>query len=153
MTKSATALLSVLVLAAAGVCSAADDGVDAATLARIAQYDKGPTSVDVSRYPKVIQGDYRTFRQKCSVCHTPARPINSDFALPDEWSRYVKRMMHKPGSMIGAVDAKRIYTFLVHDASVRRESLLESKLALLAPADRAEQEAKIAAVRPDYRAP
>jgi hypothetical protein len=27
-------------------------------------------------------------------------PINSDYALPDEWSRYIKRMMHKPPKLL-----------------------------------------------------
>ncbi len=150
-TKSAIAIVTALVLGAAGWCRA-DDGVDAATMARIAQFDKGPSTVDVSHYPTPIQKDYRIFRMKCSVCHTLARPINSDFALPDEWSRYVKRMMHKPGSMISPTMAKDIYTFLVYDASVRKHALLEAKLAKLPAADQAAEKAKIAALHQEYDA-
>ena len=126
----------------AGAVRAADD-VDAATKAKIAQFDRGAASVDVSAYPAGIQKNYAMFRQKCTLCHTLARPINCDFALPDEWSRYVKRMMHKPGSMISPASAKKIYEFLVFDSSVRKKALLDAKLAASAPADRATAEAKI----------
>jgi hypothetical protein len=150
-TTSATAIVTALVLAATGWCRA-DDGVDAATMARIAQFDKGPPTVDVSHYPEAIQKDYRIFRMKCSVCHTLARPINSDFALPDEWSRYVKRMMHKPGSMISPKDAKNIYTFLAYDSSVRKHELLEAKLAKLPAADQGAEKAKIAELHQEFDA-
>jgi len=119
------------------------DDVDAATKAKIAGYDKGPASVDVSAYPATIQKDYAVFRQRCTLCHTLARPINSDFVMPDEWSRYIKRMMHKPGSMISNANAKKIYTFLVYDATIRKKAALDGKLASAAPADKADAEAKI----------
>jgi cytochrome c5 len=152
ITKSAAAILTALLLAGAGLCRAADDEIDAATKARIAEFDKGPSTVDVSHYPKGIQENYKVFRQKCSVCHTLARPINSDFALPDEWSRYVKRMMHKPGSMISPTDGKKIYAFLVYDASVRKQAALDAKLAQLPPADQAAEKAKITELHQEYDA-
>jgi len=130
-------------LVGAGVMLAADDEVDAATKAKIAQFDKGPATIDVSAYPAGIQKDYAVFREKCTLCHTLARPINSDFALPDEWSRYIKRMMHKPGSMISNAQAKKIYDFLAFDSSVRKKALFDEKLAAAAPADKAEAEAKL----------
>ena len=123
MNVSRAALLATAVVLVAAVSArAADDEIDAATKARIAEFDKGTATVDVSAYPKLIKDDYRVFAQHCSVCHTLARPINSDFALPDEWSRYVKRMMFKPGSMINAKDAKKIYTFLVYEGHARRQT-------------------------------
>ena len=61
------------------------------------------------------------FTQKCSQCHKLSRPINSDFALPDEWSRYVHRMMNKPGSGIDSGAGKKIYDFLVYDSSSPQE--------------------------------
>jgi hypothetical protein len=136
-----------LVVAAAAMSGTrvirADDDVDAATKAKIAGFDKGPASIDVSSYPATIQKDYAVFRQRCTLCHTLARPINSDFALPDEWSRYIKRMMHKPGSMISPGSAKKIYQFLVYDATVRKKAALDEKLASASPADKADAEAKI----------
>lgn len=137
-------------LVGSSVFGAATDDVDAATKAKIAEFDKGPATIDVSAYPAGIQKNYAVFREKCTLCHTLARPINSDFALPDEWSRYVKRMMHKPGSTISANNAKKIYEFLVYDSSVRKKALLDGKLAQAAPADRAEAEAKIREVVQAY---
>src|SRR6266568_2866095 len=64
---------------------------------RILKYDKGPAKIDVSKYPADIQNGYKIFAKKCSSCHTIARPINCDFALDDEWERYIKRMMRKAG--------------------------------------------------------
>ena len=95
---------------------------------RIAAYDKGPATIDVSKYPPDMQTDYKLFSKKCTHCHTLARPINCEFALPDEWSRYVKRMMRKPDSQISAEDAKKIYEFLVYDSKTRKKELYEKKL-------------------------
>ena len=57
--------------------------------------DKGPDKVNVSSYPAEQQKGYKVFTDKCSKCHTIARPINTTMTK-EEWSRYVKRMMHKP---------------------------------------------------------
>lgn len=95
---------------------------------RIAAYDKGPATIDVSKYPPEMQEDYKLFSKKCTHCHTLARPINSEFALPDEWSRYVKRMMHKPDSQISADEAKKIYEFLVYDSKIRKKDLYDKKM-------------------------
>ena len=149
-TRLITAVLAVLLLTGAGVCRAATDDVDAATKARIAEFDKGPATVDVSKYPAGIQKDYDVFREKCTLCHQLSRPINSDFVLPDEWSRYVKRMMHKPGSGIDSADGKKIYEFLVYDSSVRKKAMLDDKLAKATPEDKTAAEAKIKEVRDKY---
>ena len=149
-TKFATIAVAVLGLIGAGRCGAAEDELDAATKARIAEYDKGPTKIDVSAYPSGVQKNYDVFRQKCTLCHQLSRPINCDFALADEWSRYVKRMMHKPGSMISADQAKKIYSFLVYDSSIRKKAMLDAKLAKLTPEEKVEAEKLIKAVRDEY---
>jgi hypothetical protein len=125
------------------VIRAADDEIDAATKARIAEFDKGPAKIDVSAYPPSIQKNYEVFCEKCTLCHTLARPINSDFALPEEWSRYVKRMMHKPGSNITQASAKKIYEFLAYDSSVRKQALLDAKLTPLPAAEKADAAARL----------
>ena len=130
-------------LLAAGVMLAADPKLDPETQARVDRFEKGPTKVDVSGYPALIQANYEVFREKCSLCHKLSRPINSDYALPDEWSRYVKRMMYKPGSNISAGAGKKIYTFLVYDSAVRKKAMVEEKLAKLGAEQRAAEEAKI----------
>ncbi len=126
MKRSTTLLLLGILLGTFGVWKwiSGDEALDP----RIAAYDKGPATIDVSKYPPDMQADYKVFAQKCSQCHTLARPINCDFALPDEWERYVKRMMRKPNSGINSADGKKIYEFLVYDSQTRRKDFYEKKL-------------------------
>ena len=113
-----------VVLALAGL-KAGQDQLDP----RIAAYDKGPAKIDVSKYPADVQAKYKVFAKKCSGCHTLARAINSDFALEDEWERYVKRMMNKAGpSVINADEGKQIYDFVVYDSKTRKKDLYNRKL-------------------------
>jgi cytochrome c5 len=132
-----------LALIATNVIRAAGDELDAATKARIATYDKGAATIDVSAYPAGIKKNYELFREKCAQCHTLARPINCDFAMPDEWSRYVKRMMNKPGSMITPGNAKKIYEFLVYDTNVRKKAMFDEKLAKATPEEKADAEKRL----------
>ena len=138
-----------LALLGAGVARA-EDQLDAETKARIDKYEQGPATIDVSKYPQGIQDNYETFSQKCAQCHKLSRPVNCDYALPDEWSRYVKRMMRKPGSGIDSADGKKIYEFLTYDSSVRKKAMLDDKLAKLSPEDKAAAEAKIKEVHDKY---
>jgi hypothetical protein len=128
----------------------ADEEMDAATKARIEKYEKGPATIDVSKYPQGIKDNYEVFSQKCTQCHKLSRPVNCDYALPDEWSRYVKRMMRKPGSGISASEAKQIYEFLVYDSSVRKKAMLDEKLATAKPEEKSAAEAKIKEVHDKY---
>jgi mono/diheme cytochrome c family protein len=82
--------------------------------------DKGPDKVDISKYPPEQQKGFKVFADKCSKCHTIARPINTTMTAP-EWSRYVKRMMHKPNSGIGDSQGKTIYEFLAYDQENRKD--------------------------------
>jgi cytochrome c5 len=139
----------VLGASATRVAQAADE-LDAATKARVERFEKGPATVDVSKYPDGIKENYEVFSQKCSQCHKLSRPINSDYALPDEWSRYIKRMMHKPGSGISSGDGKKIYDFLVYDSSVRKKAMVDEKLAKATPEEKAANETKIKEVKDKY---
>ena len=95
---------------------------------RIAAYDKGPAKIDVSKYPAEMKTKYKVFAEKCAKCHSIARPINCEFALEDEWERYIKRMMNKAGpSVISAADGKAIYEFLVYDSKTRKKDLYDKK--------------------------
>ena len=85
--------------------------------------DKGPDKVNVSSYPAEQQKGYKVFTDKCSKCHTIARPINTTMT-PLEWSRYVKRMMHKPNSGISDSQGKTIYEFLAYDQENRKDKNL-----------------------------
>jgi hypothetical protein len=96
---------------------------------RIAAYDKGPAKIDVSKYPADMKTKYKVFADKCAKCHSIARPINCEFALEDEWERYIKRMMNKAGpSVISAADGKSIYEFLVYDSKTRKKDLYDKKM-------------------------
>ncbi len=132
------------------VARAAEEQLDAETKARIERFEKGPATVDVSKYPDTIKEDYEVFSSKCSQCHKLSRPINSDYALPDEWSRYIKRMMHKPGSGISAGDGKKIYDFLVYDSSVRKKKMVDEKLAKATPEEKKTAEDKIKELHDKY---
>lgn len=149
-TRLLTILLGLGVLTLIGAGLALAQALDAATQARVERFEKGPATINVSKYPAGIQENYAVFSQKCSQCHKLSRPINSDYALPDEWSRYIHRMMNKPGSGIGGGDGKKIYDFLVYDSSVRKKAMLDQKLSGLSAADKAAAEAKIKEVTARY---
>ncbi|MYB93408.1 hypothetical protein F4054_17950 [Candidatus Poribacteria bacterium] len=80
--------------------------------------DKGPNFIDVTAYPAKMQEAYELFTNKCSRCHTVARPINSTF-MPEEWRKYVYKMMRKPGSGLTPKTAEEIIRFLIYDARHR----------------------------------
>jgi hypothetical protein len=145
--KLSTILLGGAAFAVIGAGFALAQAVDP----RIEQFDKGPGTIKVSTYPAAIQQDYAVFTQKCSQCHKLSRPINSDFVLPDEWSRYIHRMMSKPGSGIDSGSGAKIYDFLVYDSSVRKKAMLDAKLAKSSPAEKAAAEAKIKEVVAKYK--
>jgi hypothetical protein len=129
---------------------AADDNLDPATKARVERFEKGPATLDVSKYPDGIKEDYEVFSTKCTQCHKLSRPINSDYALPDEWSRYIKRMMYKPGSGISSGEAKKIYDFLVYDSSIRKKTMVDEKLAKATAEEKKTAESKIKEVHDKY---
>lgn len=148
MISKLIALSSITVLVTVG--AVADEPLDAETAARIAKAEAGAKELDVSKYPQALRGYYKTFSEKCSQCHSLARPINSEFALPDEWSRYVKRMMRKPGSGISPADAKQIYEFLAYDSAVRKPKLVEEKLKAASAEERAAAEAAIKKIKDEH---
>ena len=95
---------------------------------RILAYDKGPAKIDVSKYTPEMKTKYKVFAEKCAKCHTIARAINCEFALEDEWERYIKRMMNKAGpSVISAGDGKQIFDFLTYDSKLRKKALYDKK--------------------------
>ena len=109
-----------------GVAVRAQD--DAPVDPRILAYDKGPATIDVSKYPPDIQADYKIFTAKCKKCHTLARPINCELALDTEWEAYLKRMMRKAGTFISPDEGKKIYEFLSYDTKVRKKALYDKKV-------------------------
>src|ERR1035437_5028632 len=145
-----TVITVVALLCGSAVVARAADELDAETKARVERFEKGPATIDISKYPDGLKENYEVFSQKCTQCHKLSRPINSDYALPDEWSRYVKRMMQKPGSGINATEGKKIYEFLVYDSSVRKKAMIDEKLAKVTPDEKKAAEGKIKEVHDLY---
>lgn len=141
---------SALALSRAEVARAAEEQLDPETKARVERFEKGAATIDVSKYPEGIRDNYEIFSQKCAQCHKLNRPINSDYALPADWERYIKRMMHKPGSGISSADGKQIFDFLVYDSSIRKKAMVDEKLAAATPEDKTAAEAKIKEVHDKY---
>lgn len=106
------------------------------------------TDEELKAYSPELQEAYKKMAVKCSACHAPSRPLNSQFVEgggkdkaarsahskklkeqhKDElvwqieaniWERYVKRMSAKPGCNVGK-DAKAIWQFLVADSLQRK---------------------------------
>lgn len=152
--KTVPALLAALVVASAIHAGTAwgDAPQTPEQKAHLQKLDAGSKKIDVSKYPLEQKTAYGVFVKKCSKCHTIARPINSDFVLPAEWQRYIKRMMYKPNSEMSEKDGKAIYQFLVYDASVRKTAQLKKALAALAQ-ERDEAVAKVKAVNPAFTMP
>ena len=148
--RNSKVIAVVVLLSGSALVARAAVELDAETKARVERFEKGAATVDVSKYPDGIKANYEVFSQKCTQCHKLSRPINSDYALPDEWSRYVKRMMHKPGSGINAAEGKEIYEFLVYDSSVRKKAMVDEKLAKATPDEKKAAEGKIKEVHDLY---
>ena len=82
--------------------------------------DNGPDSIDVSKYPKEQQENYQVFADKCSLCHTLARPINTNLSSPEDWKAYVEKMRRKPRSGISDDAQKKITDFLIYNAAQKK---------------------------------
>ena len=126
MKKIAIAALALSALGWAGTKAVRAD--DSTGGDKVFEADKGVDKIDVSKYPKDKQDEYAVFAEKCSKCHTLARPINADYALPEEWTAYVEKMRHKKRSGIDDDAQKAVTDFLIYDSSVRKKDLIAKKL-------------------------
>jgi predicted small secreted protein len=69
--------------------------------------------IDVSTLPdQALRDDYSVFAQRCSKCHSLARPLGSGITDDEYWRRYVKRMKQMPSSGITSLDEPAILRFL-----------------------------------------
>jgi hypothetical protein len=75
--------------------------------------------LDVSALPADVQGDYAVFAQRCSKCHSLARPLQSGITQDSYWHMYVEKMRRQPGSGISEADTVPVLRFL-HWYSVDR---------------------------------
>lgn len=72
----------------------------------------GSDEVDLAKVPPELRDDYALFAQRCSKCHSLARPLESGIDDDEYWKRYVERMRRQPGSGISPEDEVPILRFL-----------------------------------------
>ena len=129
-------IITALVFAAISAAAVQPARAEDAASDKAYDADKGADTIDVTKYPKAQQEKYKVFAEKCAKCHTLARPINSEYALPDEWTAYVEKMRHKKRSGIDEESQKIITDFLIFDSSMRKKALVAQKLKAKAAAEK-----------------
>jgi hypothetical protein len=77
--------------------------------------------LDSSKLPENVREDYAIFEQRCSKCHSLARPLGAGIRDDEDWALYVNRMRLQPGSGITMADQERILRFLRHYAAELRK--------------------------------
>jgi hypothetical protein len=68
--------------------------------------------LDPTTMPVAVRPDYALFAQRCSKCHSLARPLTSGIDDDAYWIDYVARMRRQPASGISAEDTVGILRFL-----------------------------------------
>lgn len=73
--------------------------------------------LDLAAIPPAMRADYELFADRCSRCHSIARPLAAHVENVEHWTNYVARMRRQPGAMISEAEGARIVSFLVwfHD--------------------------------------
>jgi hypothetical protein len=62
--------------------------------------------------PPDVRADYEVFAQRCSKCHSLARPLLSRISDDNVWKEYVERMRRQASSGISPGDEPPILRFL-----------------------------------------
>ncbi|MBL8613533.1 MAG: hypothetical protein JNL38_39710 [Myxococcales bacterium] len=78
-------------------------------------------ALDTTTMPEPVRADYQVFAQKCSKCHTLARPLQAAPMSDEQWEMYVTRMRRQPASGISAEDQTAILRFLHHHSEELRQ--------------------------------
>ncbi len=81
--------------------------------------------LDPSKMPESVRADYELFANRCSKCHSLARPLTSNITDDEQWVRYVNRMRRQPGSGISRTDQEGILRFLKYYAADLRRAQAE----------------------------
>ena len=68
--------------------------------------------LEVASLPPDVRPDYELFAQRCSKCHSLARPLESGITDDVYWKEYVERMRKHPSSGISPADEIPILRFL-----------------------------------------
>ena len=89
-------------------------------LVAVACHTGSGEGLDISTLPANVHADYQVFAQRCSKCHSLARPLESGITNDSYWAEYVERMRRQPGSGISPADVTPILRFLHYYASDQR---------------------------------
>jgi hypothetical protein len=89
--------------------------------------------LDPSKMPSSIRADYELFANRCSKCHSLARPLTSNITDDERWVLYVNRMRRQPGSGISRTDQDGILRFLKYYAADLRRVEAEKNAGPPAP--------------------
>jgi hypothetical protein len=89
--------------------------------------------LDPSKMPETIRPDYTVFANRCSKCHSLARPLTSNITDDEQWVLYVNRMRRQPGSGISRTDQDAILRFLTYYAADLRRTQAEKNGGVPAP--------------------
>ncbi len=89
--------------------------------------------LDPSKMPSSIRADYELFANRCSKCHSLARPLTSNITDDEQWVLYVNRMRRQPGSGISRADQEGILRFLKYYAADLRRAQAEKNAGPPAP--------------------
>ena len=100
------------------------------TLASACQRGEG---LDPSKMPENVRSDYTVFANRCSKCHSLARPLTSNITDDEQWVLYVNRMRRQPGSGISRADQDAILRFLKYYAADLRRTQAEKNGGVPAP--------------------
>jgi hypothetical protein len=68
--------------------------------------------LDPTTMPETVRPDYALFAERCSKCHSLARPLTSGIDEDSYWVSYVARMRRQPASGISEEDTVVILRFL-----------------------------------------
>jgi hypothetical protein len=90
-------------------------------------------SLDPSKMPEGVRADYALFAQRCSKCHSLARPLSANISDDAQWVLYVNRMRRQPGSGISLEDQDVILRFLRWYAADLRRIEAQKRGVLPAP--------------------
>jgi hypothetical protein len=83
--------------------------------------------LDPTSLPEDVRPDYAVFAQRCSKCHSIARPLTSGIDDDEFWKEYVARMRRQPASGISEADSVVILRFL-HYFSIEERRKKEKPL-------------------------
>lgn len=75
--------------------------------------------------PEGVRADYEVFAQRCSKCHSLARPLNAGIGDDAHWELYFERMRMMPGSGITEEDKAPIMRFLHYYSQERKPRLVK----------------------------